>query len=81
MAILDMVENIRKATDDDEYCLGVFIDFRKAFDNVDHSILLSKLEHLGIRGLPHELMKSYLSNRKQYVVFEDSESTQSDVSV
>ena len=81
MAILDMVENIRKAWEDGEYCLGVFIDFKKAFDTVDHSILLGKLEHLGIRGLPLELIRSYLSNRKQYVVFGDSESPQRDVSV
>ena len=60
MAILDMVENIRKAWEDGEHCLGVFIDFRKAFDTVDHSILIGKLEHLGIRGLPLELIKSYL---------------------
>ena len=69
MAILDMVENVRQAWEDGEYCLGVFIDFRKAFDTVDHSILIGKLERLGIRGLPLELIRSYLSNRKQYVAF------------
>ena len=58
MAILDMVESVRKAWDDGEHCLGVFIDFRKAFDTVDHSILLVKLGHLGIRGLTLELSKS-----------------------
>ena len=47
MAILDMVEKIRKAWEKGEHCLGVFIDFRKAFDTVDHFILLSKLEHMG----------------------------------
>ena len=81
MAILDMVENIRKAWENDEYCLGVFIDFRKAFDTVDHSILIGKMEHLGIRGLPLELIRSYLSNRKQYVVFGSSESLPMDISV
>ena len=81
MAILDMVENIRQAWENNEHCLGVFIDFRKAFDTVDHSILIGKLEHLGIRGLPLELIKSYLSNRKQYVVFGSSESLQQELTV
>ena len=74
MAILDMVENIRQAWEEGKHCLGVFIDFKKAFDTVDHSILLAKMEHLGIRGLPLELIKSYLSDRMQYVVFGSSES-------
>ena len=81
MAILDMVERIRQAWEDDEHCLGVFIDFSKAFDTVDHSILVSKLESLGIRGLPLELLRSYLSNRKQYVVFRGVESLQQDICV
>ena len=81
MAILDMVENILKAWEDGEHCLGVFIDFRKAFDTVDHCILLSKLEHLGIRGSSLELLRSYLSNRNQYVVFNGTESPQQQISV
>ena len=81
MAILDMVENIRQAWEEGKHCLGVFVDLRKAFDTVDHSILIGKLEHLGIRGLPLELIKSYFSNRKQYVVFGESESLQREISV
>ena len=81
MAILDMVERIREAWEKGEHCLGLFIDFRKAFDTVDHSILLSKLEHMGIRGVPLELLKSYLSNRNQYVVFGGSESVHQKVTV
>ena len=81
MAILEMVERIRQAWEDGEHCLGVFVDIRKAFDTVDHFILISKLEHLGIRGVPLELIKSYFSNRKQYVVFGSSESTQKEISV
>ena len=76
MAILDMVENIHKAWEKGEHCLGIFIDFKKAFDTVDHSILLRKLYRLGIRGAPFELIRSYFSNRKQYVVFNGAESSQ-----
>ena len=47
--------------------IGVFIDLKKAFDTVDHGILIKKCEHYGVRGAASDWLKSYLSNRKQFV--------------
>ena len=49
-----------------KHLLGIFIDLSKAFDTLDHTILLKKLENCGIRGIANDLINNYLSNRKQY---------------
>ncbi len=58
---------VHKALNDANYVLGLYLDLSKAFDTVDHSLLLKKLYWYGIRGTTHEWFSSYLSNRKQYV--------------
>ncbi len=58
---------VQGAIEDGKYSCGIFLDLSKAFDTVNHNILLHKLEHYGIRGLVNKWFKSYLENRKQLV--------------
>jgi retron-type reverse transcriptase len=69
MAVVDMVERVREAWRKKNVALGFFIDLKKAFDTVDHRILLSKLEHYGVRGEVLRLLGSYLKDRSQYVEY------------
>ena len=66
-AILDLYSNIIKAIEVHEKTSCIFLDFTKAFDTVNHDILLSKLEYYGIRGLTLCLLRSYLTDRTQRV--------------
>ena len=65
---------IRNALDNGKFACGVFIDLQKAFDTVNHDILLSKLNHYGIRGVAFDWFKSYLSDRTQYVTINNERS-------
>ena len=75
LALLYLVDKISNALDNGECVLGLFLDFSKAFDTVNHDILLTKLEYLGIRGIPLEWFKSYLADRRQYVIYNDIKSS------
>ena len=66
-ALVNITENIRKPLDGGNIGCGIFVDLQKAFDTVDHQILLTKLNHYGICGVSNDWFKSYLSNRNQYV--------------
>ena len=74
-AALELIDRITNKMDTNEIPLNIFLDLSKAFDTIDHSILLNKLKYYGLKGPTLNLFQSYLSNRKQYTEIEDTTST------
>lgn len=66
-AIIDLINNIHDSLNNKKYHISIFIDLKKAFDTVNHEILLKKLELYGIRGVGLNWIKSYLMDRQYYV--------------
>ena len=64
-ALIDITEYIYNALDKGHFVLGIYIDLKKAFDTVNHDILIKKLDHYGIRGVTLDWFRSYLKDRKQ----------------
>ena len=73
-SITNLLKNIIHGIDRNNFGLCVFLDLKKAFDLVDHEILLSKLSFYGIRGIANDLFRSYLLNRVSYVSLDNFES-------
>ena len=68
-AIIQLIDQINNSFENNEFTIGVFIDPSKAFDTVDHRILLKKLTHYGVNGNNICWFESYLTNRKQFLSF------------
>ena len=79
-ALISITEQIRESMDNRLFTCGVFIDLEKAFDTVNHNILLSKLVNFGIRGNANLWFRSYLSNRLQSVIINSIHSNKANVS-
>jgi len=69
LALISLIDKITDALEKGDFVLGLFLDFSKAFDCINHEILYLKLEHYGIRGMALKWFRSYLSNREQFVTF------------
>ena len=75
MALIVLIYKITKALENGDYVIGMFLDFSKAFDTVNHHILLEKLEYYGIRWSALAWFESYLANRQQYVTYNEVKSS------
>ena len=73
-AITEFTTDVLPCLDKKEKCISVYLDLSKAFDTINHNIMLSKLEYYGIRGKALEWFKSYLANRRQYVDYRGTHS-------
>jgi hypothetical protein len=79
LAISELQDRIISAIAKKKVCVGIFLDLSKAFDTLNHSLLLNKLEHYGIRGLARAWFSSYLENREQFTCILDHYSDKSAV--
>ena len=71
-ALLEITEKFKQACDTDQIVCGVFVDLQKAFDTVNHTILLKKLTHCGIRGVASKCFQSFLEDKKQFASVQGS---------
>ena len=74
LAALELTDRIITALDNHNTPLNIFLDLSKAFDTLDHTILLDKLLYYGIRSTAYNLLRSYLANREQFVELNDTAS-------
>ena len=78
-ALIEITEQIRKACDKGLFACGIYLDLRKAFDAVNHNILLTKLEHYGIKGNAKYWLRSFLMDRKQYTSLTGKDSNSQEI--
>ena len=73
-AVTDVTTNAYDNINDKKFTGASFLDTNKAFDTVDRDILINKLDHYGFRGTANDLLKSYLSHRKQFILIDEQPS-------
>ena len=76
-----LVDKITEALDQSESVVGVFLDFSKALDTVDHNILWQTMDEYGFCGIELKWFVKYLSDRVQYVTYNDHKSSREKIIV
>ena len=76
LAAIELADRLSQYLDKGEIPIAIFLDLSKAFDTLDHKILLSKLSYYGVNGTALNWFKSYLANRSQYVIYDEIKSQQ-----
>ena len=74
LALTYFVDQVNQGIENKQYNVGLFIDLSKAFDTVDHQILIQKLKYYGVRGIALTWIENYLSERQQFVLYNNTES-------
>ena len=80
-AALELIDRITQDLDQGNMPITIFMDLSKAFDTLNHDILIYKLKSYGLSDAALKLMQSYLTNRKQYVEINNTQSTKNDITV
>ncbi|MDR2880067.1 MAG: reverse transcriptase family protein, partial [Fusobacteriales bacterium] len=80
IAVQSFIEKIQEALDKGVYSVGIFIDLTKAYDTLNHKVLLEKLSSYGIRGITNRWFESYLTNRRQYLEIKYRDPCNNDIS-
>ena len=70
-ALIEITEKIREALDKKQFACGIFIDLQKAFDTVNHDILLDKLNYFGVKGTSNMWSETFLKERYQYTTIKE----------
>ena len=81
VAIIEFLDYVYSSLDSKQSTIAVYLDFSKAFDTVNHNILMSKILHNSVRGVMQHWFESYLSNRKQYVSIKNCSSSISNITL
>ena len=79
-AIIQIVDQISNSFEKNHFTLGIYIDFLKAFDTLDHVIVIKKLDHYGVKGRNLLWFKIYLNNCREFITYDNSSTSFANIS-